>query len=328
MFGHQDDPAYGHSWYGEKDRSDVKDITGQYPAVTGWEIGHIEIGAEYNLDSIYFSDMKRMIREVHERGGINTISWHGDNIATGKTAWDCAQDTVVRSILPGGMHHEGFVAYLDKVADFFLDLKDNKGELIPVIFRMYHEHTGGWFWWGNKQCTPEEYNELYRMTVRYLRDTKQVHNILYAFSPAGITTEAELLSRYPGDEWVDIVGFDCYYYNDKTPASLANYQNTMKSGLKVVTDYARRMNKIPIMAETGYESIPEPDYFTRILLPAIESYDFSYILLWRNSNSKSMRNHFYVPFVGHPAADDFKKFTESPKILLNKEISPMYILTK
>jgi mannan endo-1,4-beta-mannosidase len=318
MFGHQDDPAYGHSWYGEKDRSDVKDITGQYPAVTGWEIGHIEIGAEYNLDSIYFSDMKRMIREVHERGGINTISWHGDNIATGKTAWDCAQDTVVRSILPGGMHHEGFIAYLDKVADFFLDLKDSKGELIPVIFRMYHEHTGGWFWWGNKQCTPEEYNELYRMTVRHLRDKRGVHNILYGFSPAGISTEAEFLSRYPGDEWIDIIGFDTYFYAPEKEGSAEKYTQDIRAGLEVVTNYAKKTDKIPVLAETGLEGVVIDNYFSEILYPAIQDFRISYVLLWRNAFT--MKHHHYVPYPGHPAADDFKLFTEKEKILMINDL--------
>lgn len=318
MFGHQDDPAYGHSWYGEKNRSDVKDITGQYPAVTGWEIGHIEIGAQYNLDSIYFSDMKRMIREVHERGGINTISWHGDNIATGKTAWDCAQDTVVRSILPGGMHHEGFITYLDKVADFFSDLKDSKGELIPVIFRMYHEHTGGWFWWGNKQCTPEEYNELYRMTVRHLRDKRGVHNILYGFSPAGISTEAEFLSRYPGDEWIDIIGFDTYFYAPEKEGSAEKYTQDIRAGLEVVTSYAKKAGKIPVLAETGLEGVVIDNYFSEILYPAIQDFKISYVLLWRNAFT--MKHHHYVPYPGHPAADDFRKFTEKEDILMIREI--------
>jgi len=318
MFGHQDDPAYGHGWYGEKNRSDVKDSTGEYPAVTGWEIGHIETGADYNLDSIYFTDMKRMIREVHERGGINTISWHSDNIATGKTAWDCQQDTVVTSILPGGIHHEGFVAYLDRVADFFLDLKDSKGELIPVIFRMYHEHTGGWFWWGNQQCTPEAYNELYRMTVRHLRDKRNVHNLLYGFSPAGIRTTDELLSRYPGDEWVDVVGFDTYFYNPAARGSREKYIRDIQAGLKVVTDYAAHTGKIPVLAETGLEGVVIDTYFTGILYPAIKDFKFSYVLLWRNAYT--MAHHHYVPYPGHPAAGDFKKFTEKKEILMINDI--------
>lgn len=322
MLCHQDDPAYGHDWYGKAGGSDVKAVAGDYPAMVGWELGHLEIGAPYNLDSVYFTDMKRLMREVYERGGINTISWHGDNIVTGKTAWDCAQDSVVRSILPGGSNHAKFLTRLDRLAAFFHDLKDEKGELFPVIFRMYHEHTGSWFWWGAKQCTPDEYDQLYRMTVSYLRDVKGVHNILYAFSPAGITTEAEFLSRYPGDDWVDVVGFDNYCSMDNTKASNDNFMKSVAEGLKVVTAYAKRTNKIPIMAETGMESIGNPNFFTQVLLPTIEPFNISYVLLWRNAFT--MKNHFYVPFPGNPAADDFKKFTESKRIFMSKNMPDMY----
>jgi len=321
MLAHQDDAAYGHNWYNQKGRSDVKETTGDYPAMTGWELGHIEIGASYNLDSIYFSDMKRHILEVYERGGINTISWHGDNIATGKTAWDCAQDTVVKSVLSGGSNHVKFLLYLDRLAAFFHDLKDKNGESIPVIFRMYHEHTGSWFWWGAKECTPDEYNQLYRMTVKYLRDTKQVHNLLYAFSPTEVATEQEYLQRYPGDEWVDIIGFDTYAFGTESK-DLNAYKQKMNIGLSIVTKYAAQSGKIPVMAETGMEGIKVNDYFTRVLLPIIQPYNISYILFWRNAFNNP--NHFYVPYAGHASAADFKKFTEDKKILMNKNISAMY----
>jgi len=317
MVAHQDDAAYGHGWYGKPGGSDVKAITGDYPAVNGWEIGHIEIDAPYNLDSVYFTDMKRLIGEVHERGGINTISWHGDNIATGKTAWDCAQDTVVRSVLPDGGNHAKFLKYLDKVATFLSDLKDKNGRQIPVIFRMYHEHTGSWFWWGAKQCTPDEYNELYRMTVKYLRDTKGVHNLLYAFSPADVNTEAEYLLRYPGDEWVDIVGFDTYAFGTEAK-DIEGYQKKIRENLLIVTKYAAKADKIPVLAETGMEGVKINDYYTKVLLPVIRPFKISYVLFWRNAYR--IPTHFYVPFPGHPAADDFKKFTNSPGILMNKEI--------
>ena len=321
MVAHQDDAAYGHTWYGKAGGSDVKEVTGDYPAIAGWELGHLEIGSPYNLDSVYFTDMKRLIREVYDRGGINTISWHGDNIVTGKNAWDCGQDSVVRSILPGGNNHTKFLTWLDRLSVFFHDLKDEKGELIPVIFRMFHEHTGSWFWWGAKQCTPDEYNELYRMTVKYLRDTKHVHNLLYAFSPADVTTEQEYLLRYPGDDWVDILGFDTYAFGTGRK-DIDLYKQKMTAGLSIVTKYAAKTGKIPVMAETGMEGIKLTDYFTRILLPTIQPYKISYILFWRNAFNNP--NHFYVPYAGHASAADFKKFTDTPGIILNKEISSMY----
>ena len=321
MVAHQDDAAYGHTWYGKAGGSDVKEVTGDYPAIAGWELGHLEIGSPYNLDSVYFTDMKRLIREVYDRGGINTISWHGDNIVTGKNAWDCGQDSVVRSILPGGNNHTKFLTWLDRLSVFFQDLKDEKGELIPVIFRMFHEHTGSWFWWGAKQCTPDEYNELYRMTVKYLRDTKHVHNLLYAFSPADVTTEQEYLLRYPGDDWVDILGFDTYAFGTGRK-DIDLYKQKMTAGLSIVTKYAAKTGKIPVMAETGMEGIKLTDYFTGVLLPIIKPFKIGYVLFWRNAFNNP--NHFYVPYAGHASAADFKKFTDTPGIILNKEISSMY----
>ena len=39
LFGHQDDLAYGVNWKYEAGRSDVKEVTGDYPAVYGWDLG-------------------------------------------------------------------------------------------------------------------------------------------------------------------------------------------------------------------------------------------------------------------------------------------------
>jgi mannan endo-1,4-beta-mannosidase len=326
MLAHQDDAAYGHTWYGKVGGSDVKTVSGDYPAMVGWELGHLEIGAPYNLDSVYFTDMKRLMREVYDRGGINTISWHGDNIVTGKTAWDCGQDSVVRSILPGGSNHVKFLTWLDRLSVFFHDLKDEKGETFPVIFRMFHEHTGSWFWWGAKQCTPDEYNQLYRMTINYLRDVKGVHNILYAFSPCNVSTEKDFLLRYPGDDYVDIVGVDAYCGNKNTDETNTKFKKEVSEQLDIVTAYAKKANKIPVLAETGMEGIANPDFFTKVLLPTIEPYKISYVLLWRNAYT--IKTHYYAPFPGHASAADFKKFTDMPVILLNKKISSMYVSEK
>ena len=49
MYGHQDDLMYGYKWWYEKNRSDTKDFTGDYPAVAGFELGHLELGDERSL---------------------------------------------------------------------------------------------------------------------------------------------------------------------------------------------------------------------------------------------------------------------------------------
>jgi mannan endo-1,4-beta-mannosidase len=320
MVGHQDALAYGHAWYKEPGRSDLKDVSGDYPAVIGWELGHIELGAEMNLDSVYFADMKHYVKETYERGGISTFSWHGDNIATGNTAWDCAQDSVVRSILPQGSNHTQFLTWLDQLAAFFGDLKDDSGTLIPVVFRMYHEHSGAWFWWGSKQCTPSEYKQLWTMTVKYLRDTKNVHNLLFSYSPSETKDENQYLERYPGDEYVDMVAFDCYFSGEVTDVNIASYQENMRRNLQIVTTYAKKANKIPTIGETGMESIPDSAYFTQVVYPVIKDYKISWILFWRNAWEPTHQKHFYAPFAGHPSAPDFNVFVKNTQILMNTDI--------
>lgn len=319
MVAHQDALAYGHGWYKEAGRSDVKDVTGDYPAVVGWELGHVEIGAAYNLDSVYFSDMKQYIKETYERGGITTASWHGDNIATGNTSWDCAQDYVVKSILPDGENYGKYLSWLDRLADFFLDLKDANGNLIPVVFRMYHEHTGAWFWWGSKQCTPGEYKQLWTLTVEYLRDNKHVHNLLYCYSPSEVLTKEEYLERYPGDEYVDLLAYDCYV-SGKDKTALEKYKETMHRNLKIITDYAMASGKIATIGETGMESIPVSTYFSEYVYPVITDYKIAWVLFWRNAWEPDKPEHFYAPYKGHSSADDFKSFVGKDKILMNGDI--------
>jgi mannan endo-1,4-beta-mannosidase len=319
MVGHQDALAYGHNWYKESGRSDIKDVSGDYPAVVGWELGHLEIGADFNLDSVYFSDMKQYIKDTYKRGGITTASWHGDNIVTGNTSWDCAQDSVVRTILPNGTNHEKYLTWLSRVGDFFLDLKNEEGKHIPVIFRMYHEHTGAWFWWGSEQCTPDEYKQLWIMTVDYLRNKKNVHNLLYAYSPSETNDGTHFLERYPGDEYVDIVGYDCYATgNDST--AVANYKAAMNRNLSIVTTYATKANKLPIIGETGMESISYQKYFTDAVYPVINRYKIGWVLFWRNAWEPDKPNHFYAPYAGHSSSTDFNEFIAKPDILMNKEI--------
>ena len=194
MFGHQDDLAYGVGWKYQAGRSDIRDVTGDYPAIYGWELGHLEIDSPVNLDSVPFKTMKQLIKQGYERGGVITISWHLNNPLTGKTAWNPEVGTVA-SILPGGSKHEFFKTWLDKVAVFMNDLKGNHGEFIPVIFRPYHELNGNWFWWGGKNCTPDEFKKLWTFTVSYLRDEKKLHHLLYAYNTDRYASKEDYLQK-------------------------------------------------------------------------------------------------------------------------------------
>ncbi len=49
MYGHQDDLMYSRTWWHEKNRSDTKDFTGDFPAVAGFELGDLELGKSRSL---------------------------------------------------------------------------------------------------------------------------------------------------------------------------------------------------------------------------------------------------------------------------------------
>src|ERR1035437_6816116 len=131
MIGHQDDLVYGHSWNVDG-VSDVKQTVGDFPAVFGWELADIELGHSVSIDGVDFNLIKSKIKWVNANGGINEISWHCNNALTGKNAWDVSSKEVVKSVLPGGEKNELFLKMLDQLSDFFLSLKDEKGDLIPV----------------------------------------------------------------------------------------------------------------------------------------------------------------------------------------------------
>ena len=317
MVGHQDDLAYGYQRR-EYGFSDVYDCTGDYPAVTGWEIGRVELGAAYSLDSVRFDDIRRGIAEVDARGGISTVSWHADNILTGGSTWDCGA-RVVAELLPGGAAHEEWLGRLDRVADFLGSLRDAEGRPIPVVLRLYHEQTASWFWWGAEWCSPEEYKALWRMTVEHLRGVRGVHNVLYAYSPTDVADEAAYLERYPGDEWVDVVGFDLYLFGSGEAAA-ARYTERMRRNLSIVTAYAARAGKVAVMAETGAEGLAAERYFSRIVAPLTEEYPVAWILFWRNAWEPDKPGHFYVPYKGHPSQADFEAWIASERILMNRVI--------
>lgn len=316
-YGHQDDPAYGHTWVVEDwehdplDRSDVYAVTGHYPMVVGFDLGGIELGDAENLDGVPFGLIRKAAQQHIARGGVVTFSWHPRNPRTGGDAWDISSSEVVSSVLEGGECHDLFIGWLRKAADFIESLGD-----VAVIFRPWHENVGSWFWWGGNLCTPEQYRELYRMTWLYFTKDRGLENILWCYSPNGNATPQQYMDRYPGDEFVDILGFDTYEYGveqDGIGEAGVRYAEELKDNLTKLNVFATEHRKLQCLSETGLEGLPDPQWWTGTLLPAIENYPISYVLTWRNAHDKP--GHFYAPWEGFEGADDFRAFAENDKTL-------------
>ena len=174
LFGHHDDTVYGIGWEGDDDRSDVKSVCNDYPALQSFDLGHLELGDTANLDGVPFNRIRQEIIKQYDRGGMVTLSWHLDNPLSGGTSWvaDSLKDiemNTVAAVLEGGEKHELFLSWIDKAADFLNSLETPYGVKVPVLFRPWHEHTGSWFWWGQDLCTADQYKALWKMTVNRLQ---------------------------------------------------------------------------------------------------------------------------------------------------------------
>jgi mannan endo-1,4-beta-mannosidase len=323
LFGHQHATEYGHGWSGDKNRSDVKSVTGAHPAVIGVDFSGLSGLPKAEIEKNKAA-LKKNITDTYNRGGVTTVAWHFSNpVAKGGFYWvDSLSLPAVKYIIPGGKAHDQYKEILDNVASLLKDLKGKDGKLVPVIFRPYHEFDGEWFWWGKPHCTTEEFTALWRFTVSYLRDSSNVHNVIYAFSPDNkFNTEAEFLERYPGDEWVDMVGMD--NYGDMGRDNRYNLEAATRK-LTIVSDYAKKTGKLAAFTETGLESMPNANWWNDVLLKVMKSnsMELSYVLVWRNDTKSP--THYYAPFPGHSSVPDFLKFYQDPYTLFEKDLKGIY----
>jgi len=315
LFGMHDATGYGVGWTGDDDRSDIKSVCGDYPALYSWDMNTVDRGSPLDMARFTYR-----IKSAFSRGGINTLCWHQYD-PQGRSFYGAdISDNVVATLLPGGIYHEFYKKRLTRIARFLKGLRGSDGQAIPIIFRPYHEHDGGAFWWGTSNCSTEEYNRIWQFTATFLRDSLNVHNLIYAISPINFTTRNSYLKIYPGDAYVDILGMDFYYW---TP--LDQRQTSFINSLHVPTQLARERAKIAALTEVGYECIPEPAWFNRYLLPPFKSDSLiarmCYAAVWRNAST----SHFFAPWPGHATVPGFLEFYREPYTAFEQDLPPMYI---
>lgn len=333
LFGHQNSTFRSVNSDGET--SDIKDITGSEAglfgidtlALTGVEnsAGNTEAGLAASIAAS---------KKAYDAGSIVSLSCHMPNFTNSKivasddkygysfSKCDFAEskDTspCADLILEGGAYNAQFNAYLDIIADYALALQDAN---VPVLFRPFHENSGNWFWWGTSTSVAS-YKAMWRYMVEYMQE-KGVHNLLYVYSPNGpIGSETAYLERYPGDEYVDVLGFDYYDdYGDVTVYTGDEFFKNIGESCKVVAGLAAKKNKIPAIAESGIRITGADkdslmvsgnptfgkDWYNKLINTAVAN-DIPYFLLWANFDS----SNFFVPFkyndeYGQEMINDFIK---------------------
>lgn len=309
LFGQQFSTYYrqgGLDKFCAENISDCYTSVGDHPAI---------LGVNYNSDSAI---LRAHILNAKAHGGIVTVHWTMPNPVTGKDVNDTTR--AVYSILSGGENHDFYINLLKTLAAFFKSLKDAGGSAVPIIFRPFHENNGNGKWWGRSHCTAQQYIQLYRETVSYLRDTMQVHNVIYAYSPSNplVKTNEEYSVRYPGDGFVDVIGFDKY---DKT---IDDYSAILVQTCRFVVNFALERNKVAAITETGIsdgiQNTDANDYFMEhLLLPILAdsvAKKVAYLLTWANTSSQS----YWVPLPGQPNFESLKRFYAHPYTIFQRDL--------
>jgi len=315
LFGMHDATGYGVGWSNNDNRSDVKDVCGTYPAVFSWD-------ANSFFDNTDLSSFEYRLLLGYENG-INTLCWHQIDPEGHHFYYNQVNYAVVPTLLPGGKHHTKYLQKLNKFARFMKKLRGSKGESVPVIFRPYHEQNGSWFWWGRTRCTEREYIELWQFTANYLRDSLGVHNLIYAFSPDGhqFNSKDEYFREYPGDDFVDILGVDFYFW-EGTTALVSKFQQR----LVYTVQNAQSRGKLAALTEVGDELVDINKWYTQFLAAPIKNNptakNIAYAAVWRNDNV----GHHYAPYPGHPSVPGFLDFYQDPFTIFADELVNMYVI--
>ncbi len=206
----------------------LKENTGDYPVVRGFDFlncANILYGSEDGT-------VDRMIDWAKNKNGIATASWHVTvpkkfaDYEQGVTNVDWSNATydpketdfdTAEVIKEGTKENKYYMACLEALAAQLKKLQDAN---VPFIFRPLHEAEGGggetasWFWWG--KAGSAVYKELWKLTYTTLTEKYDLHNIIWEWNSYAFDTSADW---YPGDEYVDIVGYDKYNCTDWSTGS-------------------------------------------------------------------------------------------------------------
>ena len=128
------------------------------------------------------------------------------------------------------------------------------------------------------------------------------------------------LERYPGDDYIDIIGHDNYgdFRSIKT-------KNQAVQALEIIVSLAEERNKIAAFTETGVgQRTTNATWWTDVLLEVLKSSPstkkIAWVLVWRNADKRQN----YAAFPGATTVENFKAFEADPLTLFMEDLPQMY----
>jgi len=156
--------------------------------------------------------------------------------------------------------------------------------------------------------------------VNYLRNIRNIHHVLYAYSPSDPAFRGGYETRYPGNDHVDIIGFDSY--------AVVAYEMFLIPNAQLVVEFAAQHDKVAALTEFGVNGgiqfANETDWFTNVFLAPLKNdpiaKEIAYALTWRNDRA----NHHWVPLPESPNHPDFVNFHADEFTIFESNLPDLY----
>lgn len=317
MFGHQNDLLNGRKWQYTEGGSDTKAVCGDYPGVYAVDVASFMDGRTDTENQ----DKRRTIIEAYDRGMVVMACMHLNNPLTGGTygsaEYNSSNKVAAEILTPGSETNILFNSWLDNLALLAKDLKGGDGVQIPIIMRPFHEHGHEWSWWGSTCTTAAEYVALWRFFVDGMK-TRGVHTFIYAISPAMnvAQTESDFLYRWPGDDYVDFMGMDCY---------MGINNNVFLNNLKHLKSISEKKLKPAGVTEIGVKGFKNPDYWITNIAAPMAGRKMCMLVTWSNKyDPLELSDIYYSVYPGHPSEESFREMYSRSDTFFCNDLPDMY----
>ena len=209
-----------HGYETQTELKYVHDASGKNVVVVGLDFLHTTgKNADLQWYQGYTTAALALATNVWNAGGIPAFCWHWKDPMqdvesfyteeSGNTPYTefgigKAYDETTGQWKTESAEYQAIVRDLETVADALLQLQDAG---VAVLWRPLHDASSRKFWWGTNG--PKSCVALYRLMFDVFVNQKGLRNLVWVWT----TEEREdALAWYPGDDCVDVVGRDFYYY--------------------------------------------------------------------------------------------------------------------
>lgn len=185
--------------------------TGKSFAVLGLDVSGYSLGSKAHGSES--STIEYAYDWYQNAGGIVQLCWHWttpEEYAKNDTAnpWYSSfykeGSNLNLDKIMNGEDDEAYQLLMDDIDNMANELARLRDAGVPVLWRPLHEASGGWFWWGN--CKPESYIKLWNVMYDKMTNEHNLTNLIWVWN-------GQDPAWYPGDETVDINGWDIYAGN-------------------------------------------------------------------------------------------------------------------